>query len=143
MKKMKVLVGLLVVSLALFFCGCGKTEGKIEMTEGASIMKEKITYQQITQEEAKRLMETEKDYVIIDARTEEECKHCFVIRHCTCCAQKIDNGDSLSREMKLHLCEIEKRRAKEKIRQYIFYKYFLLQDTDEGRDDYDGYGSIL
>lgn len=63
--------------------------------------------------------------------TEEECKHCFAIRHCTCCAQKIDNGDSLSRELKLHLCEIEKRRAKEKIRQYIFYKYFLLQDTDE------------
>jgi rhodanese-related sulfurtransferase len=44
------------------------------MTEGASIMNEKITYQQITQEEAKRLMETEKDYVIIDARTEEEFK---------------------------------------------------------------------
>ena len=35
-------------------------------------MNEKITYQQITQEEAKRLMETEKDYVIVDARTEEE-----------------------------------------------------------------------
>ena len=30
------------------------------------------TYQQITAQEAKRIMDTETDYVIIDARTEEE-----------------------------------------------------------------------
>ncbi|MBO5934280.1 MAG: rhodanese-like domain-containing protein [Clostridia bacterium] len=30
------------------------------------------TYQQITAEEAKNIMDTESDYVIIDARTEEE-----------------------------------------------------------------------
>ena len=31
-----------------------------------------VTYEQITQSEAKRLMDTEKDYVIIDARTQSE-----------------------------------------------------------------------
>ena len=31
-----------------------------------------ITYEQITAEQAKTIMDTEKDYVIIDARTEEE-----------------------------------------------------------------------
>ena len=33
---------------------------------------EAITYEQISQDEAKRLMDTEKEYVIIDARTESE-----------------------------------------------------------------------
>ena len=31
-----------------------------------------VTYEQITAEQAKTIMDTEKDYVIIDARTEEE-----------------------------------------------------------------------
>ena len=31
-----------------------------------------LTYEQITAEQAKTIMDTEKDYVIIDARTEEE-----------------------------------------------------------------------
>ena len=31
-----------------------------------------VTYEQISAEEAKSLMDTEKDYIIIDARTEEE-----------------------------------------------------------------------
>lgn len=31
-----------------------------------------VTYEQITPEEAKKLMETEKDYVILDVRTQEE-----------------------------------------------------------------------
>lgn len=34
--------------------------------------KQSLTYEQITQEEAKKLMDTESDYVILDVRTEEE-----------------------------------------------------------------------
>ena len=45
----------------LSFAGCAQKEKKMENT-----------YQQITAEEAKRIIDTEKDYVIIDARTEEE-----------------------------------------------------------------------
>lgn len=46
-----------ILLLPLMLCGCGSGE---------------LTYEQITQDEAKRLMDTEKGYVIIDARTESE-----------------------------------------------------------------------
>ena len=52
----------LAALLCLFgFAGCAKQEEPMENT-----------YLQITAEEAKHIMDTEKDYVIIDARTEEE-----------------------------------------------------------------------
>ena len=52
----------LAVLLCLFgFSGCAQEENTMENT-----------YQQITAQEAKTIMDTEKDYVIIDARTEEE-----------------------------------------------------------------------
>ena len=54
-------VGLMALLCILGFAGCTQKEKKMENT-----------YQQITAEEAKRIMDTEKDYIIIDARTEEE-----------------------------------------------------------------------
>ena len=52
---------MLLISLSLFgLTACG---GDNEKTP---------TYEQITAEQAKTIMDTEKDYVIIDARTEEE-----------------------------------------------------------------------
>ena len=59
MKKLKGLIIMLLISLSLF-----------EMTacDGGN----NVTYEQITAEQAKNIMDTEKDYVIIDARTEEE-----------------------------------------------------------------------
>ena len=45
----------------LIFAGCAQEESKVENT-----------YQQITAQDAKTIMDTERDYVIIDARTEEE-----------------------------------------------------------------------
>ena len=51
---------MLLISLSLFgFTSC-KENGKT------------LTYQQISQQEAKEIMDTEKDYIIIDARTVEE-----------------------------------------------------------------------
>ena len=66
MKKVKGLIIMLLISLSLFgLTACGdKTENP-------------PTYEQITAEQAKTIMDTEKDYVIIDARTEEE----FAERH--------------------------------------------------------------
>lgn len=67
MKKLKGLIILLIISLSLFgVSGCGNQSGNDSTTEA------KISYQQITPQEAKKLMETEKDYVIIDARTQSE-----------------------------------------------------------------------
>ena len=61
MKKVKGLIIMLLISLSLFgLTACGGENEKIP------------TYEQISAEQAKTIMDTEKDYVIIDARTEEE-----------------------------------------------------------------------
>ena len=61
MKKIKGLIIMLLISLSLFgMTACDGENG------------EASTYEQITAEQAKTIMDTEKDYVIIDARTEEE-----------------------------------------------------------------------
>ena len=61
MKKLKGLIIMLLISLSLF-----------GMTACDGDNKKDLTYEQITAEQAKTIMDTEKDYVIIDARTEEE-----------------------------------------------------------------------
>lgn len=61
MKKVKGLIIMLLVSLSLFgMTACGGENNKTS------------TYEQITAEQAKTIMDTEKGYIIIDARTEEE-----------------------------------------------------------------------
>ena len=61
MKKVKGLIIMLLISLSLFgMTACDGENGKAS------------TYEQITAQQAKTIMDTEKDYVIIDARTEEE-----------------------------------------------------------------------
>ena len=61
MKKVKGLIIMLLISLSLFgMTACGSENGKSS------------TYEQITAEQAKTIMDTDKDYIIIDARTEEE-----------------------------------------------------------------------
>ena len=59
MKKLKGLIIMLSILLSLFgLTACGGENNN--------------TYEQITPQEAKTIMDTEKDYFIIDARTEEE-----------------------------------------------------------------------
>ena len=59
MKKLKGLIIMLLISLSLF--------GMTACDGGNNVI-----YEQITAEQAKTIMDTENDYVIIDARTEEE-----------------------------------------------------------------------
>ena len=60
MKKFKGLILMLTISLLLFgLTACQGGENN-------------STYEQITQQQAKTIMDTEKDYIIIDARTDEE-----------------------------------------------------------------------
>lgn len=63
MKKRMGLV-LLALCLSMLFLGCNSS---IEQEESNM-----ISYEQISQAEAKTLMESESDYVILDVRTEEE-----------------------------------------------------------------------
>lgn len=58
---------MLIISLSLFgFTSCQEENNNQESTTAL------ITYEQITPEEAKKIMDTQKAYVIIDARTEAE-----------------------------------------------------------------------
>ena len=61
MKKLKGLIIMLLISLSLF-----------GMTACGGENRTPSTYEQITPQEAKTIMDTEKDYIIIDARTKEE-----------------------------------------------------------------------
>lgn len=73
MKKLKGLIFLFVVTLCLF-SSCSGNENIDVTTTHTTELSTKISlgYEQISGEEAKRLMDTETDYIIIDARTQEE-----------------------------------------------------------------------
>lgn len=59
MKKMRGIISMILISLSLFgVTGCNNKSG--------------IDYKQITPKQAKEIMDSENDYIIIDARTEEE-----------------------------------------------------------------------
>ena len=60
----------IVSSLLLFSCSNGASETEQTVTDMKS--EKPISYEQITQEKAKELMETQTGYLIIDARTDEE-----------------------------------------------------------------------
>ncbi len=67
MIKIKGCILMLIISLSLFgFTSCQQENNNQENTTAL------ITYEQITPEEAKKIMDTQKAYVIIDARTEAE-----------------------------------------------------------------------
>ena len=61
MMKNILIIGFTVLLCGLTLVACGKTESKKENT-----------FEQITPAEAKALMDSESDYVILDVRTEEE-----------------------------------------------------------------------
>lgn len=66
MRLKKFIACLAVIALSIiFFAGCTNNNHESEETTT-------VSYEQISQEEAKRIMDTESGYVIIDARTQEE-----------------------------------------------------------------------
>lgn len=75
-KNFKGLIFLLIISLTLF-SSCSSNVNT-EETKNTTIdttetsINNSLTYEQISGEEAKRLMDTETDFIIVDARTEEE-----------------------------------------------------------------------
>lgn len=65
MRKLKGLIIVLMISLSLF--GLTACQG-----EGSTPTENKLGYEQITQAEAKKIMQSGVEYIIIDARTDEE-----------------------------------------------------------------------
>lgn len=59
MKKLFLIINLFLV---LLLCGCGSSDENVS----------DAGYEQITAEKAKELMDSEEDFVIVDARTDEE-----------------------------------------------------------------------
>lgn len=57
----KLIITAFLCALAFCFTACGQAEEN-----------HKVTYMNITAEEAKELMDTETDYIILDVRTEDE-----------------------------------------------------------------------
>ena len=75
-KNFKGLIFLLIISLTLFSSCSGNANTEenqnttIDTTETS--INNSLTYEQISGEDVKRLMDTEADFIIVDARTEEE-----------------------------------------------------------------------
>lgn len=72
MKKLKGLIIVLLISLTLFgLCGCqNDADTNADKDNGPTL--NTLGYEQITQAKAKEIMESGGEYIIIDARTEEE-----------------------------------------------------------------------
>lgn len=66
----------------------------------------------------------EKIYKImnIGQLTEEDCKNCTCIRHCSICAKDIDNIVDLSPEIKRNICKQKKSLLKKQIENNIIFK---------------------
>lgn len=75
MKHFRLFSLLLASVLLISFGGCKAKEEAPLSTEAPTTKTTEMinmTYEQISQDEAKRIMDTESDYIIIDARTQEE-----------------------------------------------------------------------
>lgn len=72
-KSVKGLIFLLIISLTLFSsCSGNKNTETATTNTTETTVNNSLGYEQISGEKAKRLMDTEKDYIILDARTDEE-----------------------------------------------------------------------
>ena len=60
--------------LCIALCGCTAQHQSASDKVQSATIQENAPYTQIDSEEAARLMQTEKDYIILDVRTEEEFK---------------------------------------------------------------------
>ena len=69
-KSLKGLIFLIIISLALF-SSCSLNKNTEEETSSATTT-EALGYEQISGSEAKKIMDTQRDYIIIDARTDDE-----------------------------------------------------------------------
>ena len=69
MSKKIILLALAIIMVASVFAGCTQKTGN-EQTEATQV--NIATYYQIPQDEAKRIMDEESDYIIVDAREQSE-----------------------------------------------------------------------
>jgi len=75
-------IWIIMLAAALLLAGCGKETSKTEQppqtTQPTETTQPQEAYMNISQEEAKKLMDTEKDYIILDVRTQEEYEQKYI-----------------------------------------------------------------
>ena len=62
--------------------------------------------------------------------TEERCKNCVIMRHCSICAQQIDDINTLSTERKVVLCLDQERLFVQNLKKYIILSKIGLINED-------------
>lgn len=75
MSKKIILLALAIITVATVFAGCTQ-KTNTEQTEATQV--NIGTYYQIPQDEAKRIMDEESDYIIVDAREQSEYDECHI-----------------------------------------------------------------
>lgn len=68
------------------------------------------------------------DLLNIGKLTEDDCKNCTCIRHCSICAKEIDNIINLDANIKKTLCKDKRSYLKEQIEKYVIFKQIGLFD---------------
>ena len=71
-------IAAVLVLAILFLCACGASKENASGSAETISSQEAGTYQQITQEEAQKIMDTEKDIVILDVRTQAEYDSAYI-----------------------------------------------------------------
>ena len=91
---MKRILYILTAVLCIALCGCTAQDQPASDTAAqSSTTREDAAYTQIDTAEAARLMQTEKDYIILDVRTEEEYKSGHIPNAICIPNETIGNGE--------------------------------------------------
>ena len=94
MMKRRALFLTLILCLTAALCGCTAQDQPASDTAAQSAtVQEDAPYTQIDTAEAARLMQTEKDYIILDVRTEEEYKSGHIPNAICISNETIGNGE--------------------------------------------------
>lgn len=94
MMKRRAILPTLILCLTAALCGCTAQDQPASDTAAQSAtVQEDAPYTQIDTAQAARLMQTEKDYIILDVRTEEEYKSGHIPNAICIPNETIDNGE--------------------------------------------------
>jgi uncharacterized protein len=68
--------------------------------------------------------EKARNYLNVCKLTEEQCKNCWAMGHCTICGRVCDNNGELSAELKLARCDRVRYETEYSLLRYTFLKEF-------------------
>lgn len=77
-------------------------------------------------------MRYDKSYELLNIGklTERECRECWAINFCNCCAAGIEEGDKLSRKKRLEKCKSNKHVVEERLKEYCTLREYGCKFED-------------